>query len=119
MAAVTICRLADLSDPGSRSFFVGEGDWPLRGFVVRKGDQVFGYVNRCPHAGHPLNRQPDEFLTPDRQHILCRSHLAMFELETGECVAGICAGRSLQELRVRIENELVILEVDHELQRFV
>ena len=119
MPSVTICRLADLSDPGSHGFFVGEGDWPLRGFVVRKGDDVFAYVNRCPHAGHPLNRQPDEFLTPDRQHILCRSHLAMFDLRTGECVAGICAGRALQELPVRIEGERVILDVDPALDRFV
>lgn len=104
-----LCRLADLADPGSLAFSVGEGDWPLRGFLVRKGDDVFAYVNRCPHAGHPLNWRPDEFLTPDHTLIMCRSHGALFDMEEGRCVAGPCVGRSLRALRVRVENELVIL----------
>ena len=37
---------------------MGEGDWPLRGFVVRRGELVRAYVNHCPHAGFPLNWQP-------------------------------------------------------------
>lgn len=110
--AVDICGFADLADPGSLAFSVGEGDWPLRGFVVRQGDEAFAYVNRCPHAGHPLNWRPDEFLTPDRTLIMCRSHGALFEMKEGRCVAGPCVGRSLQALRVRVENERVILDVD-------
>ena len=61
-----ICRLADLEDYGSRGFTVGGGDWPLRGFVVRSGKEVRAFVNRCPHAGHPLDLRPHRFLTPDQ-----------------------------------------------------
>jgi nitrite reductase/ring-hydroxylating ferredoxin subunit len=111
----TICALADLEDPGSRAFAIGAGDWPLRGFVVRVGDEVFAYVNRCPHAGHPLNWRPDEFLAQDKATILCRSHGAMFERATGECLAGPCAGRALRSLRVRVDRGLVILDADREL----
>ena len=114
-----ICKLTQIDDPGSRAFAIGEGDWPLRGFIVRVGEQVFAYVNRCPHAGHPLNWRPDEFLAPDNATILCRSHGAMFERTTGECLAGPCAGRSLRALRVRVEGELVILDVDRELQELI
>jgi nitrite reductase/ring-hydroxylating ferredoxin subunit len=112
---IPICALRDLDDPGSRAFTIGEGDWPLRGFVVRVGAEVFAYVNRCPHAGHPLNWRPDDFLSLDRAWILCRSHGAMFERATGKCVAGPCAGQSLRQLRVRIDAELVILDADREL----
>ncbi len=115
----TICALSDLEDPGSRAFAIGPGDWPLRGFVVRVGDDVFAYVNRCPHAGHPLNFRPNEFLAPDKGAIMCRSHGAMFERATGRCIAGPCAGESLHALRVRIEAGLVILDADRELERFV
>jgi nitrite reductase/ring-hydroxylating ferredoxin subunit len=48
-----ICRVSDLEVHGARAFTMGGGDWPLRGFVVRVGDAVRGYVNCCPHAGHP------------------------------------------------------------------
>lgn len=115
----TICALADLEDPGSRAFAIGEGAWPLRGFVVRVGDEVFAYVNRCPHAGHPLNFRPDEFLAQDKAMILCRSHGAMFERTTGRCLAGPCAGRSLHALRVRVEAGLVIVDADREIEELI
>lgn len=109
---LVLCALRELADPGSRAFSIGSGDWPVRGFVVRRGSEVFAYVNRCPHAGHPLNLRPDRFLTPDGSLILCNSHGAMFELDTGVCVAGPCPGQRLRPIRVRIENDLVVLDQD-------
>ena len=111
MSAV-ICRLDELLDRGSRAFAIGEGAWPLRGFIVRDGSDVRAYVNRCPHAGHPLNLRPHEFLTPDRHHILCNSHGAMFDIATGRCVAGPCPGQALTPLPIRIEGGLVLLDAD-------
>ena len=57
--ARVICPLHELADPGASAFTMGEGDWPLRGFVVRQGDSVHAYVNHCPHAGFPLNWSPE------------------------------------------------------------
>jgi nitrite reductase/ring-hydroxylating ferredoxin subunit len=110
--ARVVCPYDDLSDPGSRAFAMGGGEWPLRGFVVRRNGKVFAYVNRCPHAGHPLNWQPDRFLTPDDTLILCRSHGALFEIATGACVAGPCAGNALTPLSVTIDGGYVLLNDD-------
>jgi len=109
-----ICRLADIADSAARGFTIGSGDWPLRGFVVRVRENVRGYVNRCPHAGHPLNLRPHLFLTPDGGLILCSSHGALFEKLTGYCVAGPCAGRALQPVPLKVEAGFVMLadEVD-------
>jgi naringenin degradation protein FdeD len=109
-----ICRLTDVDDPGARGFAIGSGDWPLRGLVVRVRQEVRGYVNRCPHAGHPLNLRPHEFLTSDASLILCASHGALFERLTGYCVAGPCAGKGLQPVPLKIESGFVMLgdEVD-------
>ncbi|MGH8136773.1 MAG: Rieske (2Fe-2S) protein [Steroidobacteraceae bacterium] len=109
-----ICRLADLDDHGARGFTIGSGDWPLRGFVVRNREEVRGYVNRCPHAGHPLNLGPHRFLTPDGALVLCSSHGALFEKLTGYCVAGPCAGRSLQLIPLKVEAGFVLLADDVE-----
>jgi len=109
-----ICRLSDIDNPGSRGFTLGRGDWPLRGFVVRTDDNVWGYVNRCPHAGHPLNLVPHKFLTPGRELILCSSHGALFDRQTGFCIAGPCGGQSLQGVPLKVESGFVMLadEVD-------
>lgn len=107
-----ICRLTDLGEAGTRGFAMGSGDWPLRGFVVRVNDQVRGFVNSCPHARHPLNFKPNEFLTMDGTLILCASHGALFEKLTGYCVAGPCAGRSLRAVPLEVVDGFVMLAHD-------
>ena len=104
-----VCRLTELGARGARAFTIGAGDWPLRGFVVRSGDAVRGYVNRCPHAGHPLNLLPERFLTADGALILCSSHGALFEKGNGFCVAGPCAGRSLTPIALEIRDGFVLV----------
>jgi nitrite reductase/ring-hydroxylating ferredoxin subunit len=104
-----VCRLSDLEAGAARAFTLGEGDWPLRGFVVRAGSEVRGYVNRCPHAGHPLDLLPGRFLTPDGALIVCASHGALFEKSTGYCVIGPCAGKSLTPVALEIRSGYVLL----------
>ena len=104
-----ICRLEDLGESGARGFAIGSGDWPLRGFVVRINSEVRGFINRCPHAGHPLNLRPHCFLTHDSSLILCASHGALFEKLTGLCVAGPCAGQALRTVPIAVADGFVML----------
>lgn len=108
-AEVVVCRLDELSDPGCKEFRIGEGDWPFKGFVVRKGDSVYAYQNFCLHAGHPLNWKPDEFLTSDERQIICASHGAVYEIENGECVAGPCPGLKLRPVALQLKNGEIVV----------
>jgi nitrite reductase/ring-hydroxylating ferredoxin subunit len=103
-----VCRLSELAG-GARAFTIGGGHWPLRMFVVRVADTVHGYLNRCPHAGHPLDLRPHHFLTADGTLILCASHGALFEKSTGYCLAGPCAGRSLMPVPLEVKGGFVLL----------
>ena len=105
-----VCPLDELPDGGARGFTLGSGDWPLRGFVVRKGDAIHAYVNHCPHAGFPLNWQPDQFIAPDFDPIRCVMHGALFEIETGDCVSGPCLGLGLKRLPVNVRDGYVVLD---------
>jgi naringenin degradation protein FdeD len=104
-----VCRFSELTDPGARGFTIGTGDWPLRGFVVRVRHEVRGYVNHCPHAGHPLDLTPQRFLTQDGALILCGSHGALFDKLSGYCIAGPCAGQSLRAIALKLEAGFVML----------
>jgi nitrite reductase/ring-hydroxylating ferredoxin subunit len=108
--ARVICTLHELGDPGAKAFTMGSGDWPLRGFVVRRGELVRAYVNHCPHAGFPLNWRPDGFLAPETPLILCAMHGALFEIETGLCVSGPCEGLRLRPLPVHVSHGYVTLD---------
>jgi nitrite reductase/ring-hydroxylating ferredoxin subunit len=107
--ARVLCSLAELEATGSKGFAVGEGDWPLRGFLVKTTNGVAAYVNTCPHAGHPLNFRPDRFLTPDRSLILCASHGALFTRDDGLCIAGPCPGQALRRIPLEVVGGYVLL----------
>ena len=105
-----LCGVEDIADPGALELSWGEGDWPLSLFVVRRGSEIYGYVNRCPHAGHELNINPGEFLTRDGGLIMCRSHGAQFRIDDGICVFGPCPGTQLQTFDVEIIDGGVFVE---------
>lgn len=104
---IVVGPLAELDDPGCREFTIGEGDWPFRGFVVRRGDTVYAYQNFCVHAGHPLNWKPDGFLTKDNDAIICSSHGAMFSIEGGKCLGGPCRGKALKRVAAEVRDGVV------------
>jgi len=99
-----LCALSDLEDPGSAAFVLEDGT-PI--LLVRRGTSVFAYRNSCPHAGHPLDWTPGRFLDLERRFILCASHGASFVIETGLCVGGPCAGKSLDSLPIHLEDGVI------------
>lgn len=80
-------------------------------FAVRKDGQLYAYRNRCPHRGIPLEWLPDQFLDHSASLIQCATHGALFLIESGECVAGPCAGQSLQELVIREDEQGIWVEL--------
>lgn len=89
-----LCASAELSEGQSRGFNL-TGNKLL---AVRRDGQVYAYSNRCPHRGIPLEWQPNQFLDHSHSMIQCATHGALFLIESGECVAGPCAGQSLHAL---------------------
>ena len=105
-----LCAPDEVAEGQSRGFEIaGE-----KLFAVRKDGQLYAYRNRCPHRGIPLEWLPDQFLDHSASMIQCATHGALFLIESGECVAGPCAGQSLQELVIR-EDEQAIWVVLNEL----
>lgn len=108
------CRLDEIPESGAREFFVGQGDWPFRGIIVRRNAAVYAYANVCPHKGHPLNLADDDFLVPapgagQGQLLRCASHGALFVPENGLCMFGPCSGRSLRQLQCRVMEGKVLV----------
>lgn len=104
LAGTLLARVTDLPDGATREFALNDAEWPLTGFLVRVGDVVHAYLNRCPHALRQLNFRPDGFLNNDGTLLQCSSHGALFEKDTGLCVAGPCVGESLRRLPVALAN---------------
>lgn len=103
-SGVKLCALSVIAPEAARNFVLQIGDAYFHGFVVRRGDEVFGYVDRCPHQGLPLSQKLDDYLTEDRSLIACSWHGALFRVDDGACVGGPCAGSRLSPWPVRVED---------------
>lgn len=107
-----LCRVEDLDDPGSRGFTLRTAAGLQDVFLVRRGTGVHAYANHCPHTGSPLDWQPDQFLNLDRTLIQCSTHLALFRIEDGQCIAGPCRGQALTPVDVTIVDGWVEVAAD-------
>lgn len=110
MSGVVLCRLADIADGASDGFVATRPSGErVAVLAVRRGGQVFAYVNSCPHTGAPLDFQPGWFLNPDKTLIQCSTHGALFRIDDGFCVKGPCAGKSLVPVLVTVKYGAVYL----------
>ncbi len=89
-----LCRVDELNDPDSKGFKIDDREI----FVVKYDAQIYVYKNYCPHLGVNLEWQEDQFLDSDKRLIQCSTHGALFLIESGNCIAGPCAGEKLQAL---------------------
>ncbi|TKD51399.1 Rieske (2Fe-2S) protein [Sphingomonas baiyangensis] len=107
-AGVDLGPLDLIADGNARNFVVQMRAGRFHGFVVRRGDALFGYVDRCPHMGLPLAQALDDYLTPDGSRIACSWHGAIFAVEDGACIGGPCAGGRLAAWPVRLRDGRIV-----------
>ena len=100
-------RVGDIPDGEGREYRFGPGKSAFSMFVVRQGEELRGYVNRCPHFSLPLNYRDNQFTDPDRGLILCYTHFAAFRFEDGLCIEGACEGLPLDPVPLVVEDGVV------------
>ena len=96
-----ICASSALSDSGKGVRFEVEyfGE-PAPAFVVRYRGRAHGYLNRCAHVAMELDWQEGVFFDSDGRELLCSTHGATYDAQTGRCVGGPCVGAALLKLRL-------------------
>ncbi len=105
-----ICPAELLEEGGKALRFDVERDGQhLPAFVVRWRGQVLAYRNFCPHRGTELDWQPGEVFEESRLYLMCATHGALFEPDSGLCVGGPCHGASLSSIPVTVEGDRVCL----------
>ncbi len=103
----TLCSIDAIPDGKALSFAFGEDRERVGIVVVRRGDMVRAYVNRCPHFQIPLD--VGRGIHTFRDHVLCANHYAVFRFEDGYCVDGPCLGASLEMVPIQVsENQIMI-----------
>ena len=106
------CAAAIVPAGRTATFRLDCGNRTVNGFVVNDGAGYRAYVNRCPHVGTPLDLWPNEFFTEDGRSLICSTHGALYEPDTGLCTGGPCAGDSLTPLPLSLEGDSLVVRCD-------
>jgi nitrite reductase/ring-hydroxylating ferredoxin subunit len=105
VAMQTLCTLDEIADGGAIAV---QADATTQCIVVRRGDEAWAYLNRCPHFSIPLDFEPGVFCTYDATMLMCAHHSAMFRFEDGVCVDGPCQGAALTQIDVIVTGGRVL-----------
>lgn len=110
---VTLCRLEEIPDGASHGFDPG-GIGRDTLFVVRQGNELHGWYDRCPHEGlTPLPYRRHAYLNQAGTRIVCFAHGAQFDIATGEGLKGPCVGQSLDPVPLRLTSRgEVVAEIE-------
>ncbi len=106
-----LCRLDEIADGGAGAVDANLADGEESVILLRRGDQVRGYLNVCPHAGRRLDYAPGKFLLKN-DTLICAVHGATFNQVDGLCVAGPCRGEHLRKVDVVVRDGAVQLATE-------
>lgn len=102
---IQLCHWDDIAEGSSKGFILGD----TRLFAVKYQGQCYLYRNTCPHLGIPLEWDEHQFLDSSGTLIRCANHGALFVINSGQCVTGPCAGRSLEPIQHSVIDQQVCI----------
>ena len=80
-----------------------EPDQPFRYLLLRSGNSVTAFVNRCAHFGVPLAARQEFLKFEPFVSISCNVHYARYRWSDGVCDRGECKGESLLAIPVTVD----------------
>lgn len=106
-----ICLSADLDSGGAgrRFRFVADGR-ERSAFVIRYDGVLYGYINECAHMALELDWSPGVFFDIDGRYLMCATHGALYQPDSGSCAGGPCQDRGLEPVGVSERDGVVWLD---------
>ena len=104
-----LARLDDIPDGGVHLLPLDGGANPFPVILLRSGDIVFAYVNRCAHFGVPLASRVEHLYAQPHEHIRCSVHYARYRWQDGLCVQGDCVNEYLLKIPVVVTGGNVVV----------
>ena len=85
----------------------GGGAPEFKILVLRQGDAVHAFANRCAHFGVPLAAKPEQLISTPLKSLTCNVHYARYAWTSGACEAGECDGEALIAVPLDHDNGMV------------
>lgn len=100
-----LCQRDALPDGQATLWELDTGGGPGQAFkllLLRGGNEVTAFVNRCAHFGVPLAQQQSQLIFTPLVSITCNVHYTRYRWADGICDAGECVGEALVPVPLQI-----------------
>lgn len=104
-----IARVDEMKPGSVKKFWLICQRYRVDGFLINYQGKFHAYVNRCRHMETPLDFIRYQFFTEDGCHLVCLTHGAIYDPDSGLCVDGPCQGLSLYRLPVLVDRGEVLV----------
>lgn len=108
---IHVCADNALGEKETVKFTFGRGKEAREGFVIRHEGLLHAYRNECRHVPMTMDWVENRFLSRDRCWIQCATHGALYEIDSGLCVAGPPAGQTLRRLAVEVADGQIVVSI--------
>ncbi len=98
---VLVTRVGELAPGTTKKFMLEVDGQEEECLIVNYAGELHAYVNRCMHVPMTMDWIDNQFFTEDKRYLMCATHGAYYEPDSGECVSGPPCGKVL--IRVRLE----------------
>lgn len=98
-----VAALGELLPGTSCKFTLTRGAVTLEGVLINYRGTHYAYVNECQHLPMTMDWVENRFFDAAGAYLICGTHGATYEPDTGLCVAGPCVGEVLRALPVSVE----------------
>jgi len=99
-----IAQARDLRPGTSKKFLL-----PIQGadeecFVINYRGRFHAYVNRCRHVPMAMDWVDNQFFSDQGRYLMCQTHNAYYQPDSGECIAGPpgTCGKSLYRVPLEV-----------------
>ena len=107
-----VAALDELQNGQSKKFNLKRKDRVTEAFIFKRDGKYFAYLNLCRHWSVGLDFNDNEFLSEDKQWLVCKNHGAVYNPESGICESGPCGGAGLYKVPLVEKNGLIYAELD-------
>ncbi|SRR5713226_1667316 len=104
-----VARVEEMQPGSVKKFWLICRKYRVDGFLVNYRGKFHAYLNRCRHMTTPLDFVRYQFFTDDGCHLICMTHGALYDPDSGLCVEGPCKGLSLYPLPVVVDKGEVLV----------
>ena len=98
-------------DPSTIKFkFLMKGE-NMTGFALLFDGGYYVYRNQCQHLPVELDWEENDFFDVDKKFIVCATHGALYQPQSGLCVAGPCNGENLMPIPFEVTQNYIVITV--------